>query len=87
MEVRERRYRASSSSTTTEEMNRSEEKSSVKVKLMKPTMATTLKKVQVVYYLSKNAHLEHPHFIEVTHLAHHPLRLKGTTKNKFNSSL
>ncbi|KAG8383490.1 hypothetical protein BUALT_Bualt04G0018700 [Buddleja alternifolia] len=36
----------------------------------------TFKKVQVVYYLSRNGLLEHPHYMEVTHLAHHPLRLK-----------
>ncbi|CAA3002089.1 protein UPSTREAM OF FLC-like [Olea europaea var. sylvestris] len=34
------------------------------------------KKVQVVYYLSRNGHLEHPHYMEVTHLAHQHLRLK-----------
>ncbi|KAI3824457.1 hypothetical protein L1987_05917 [Smallanthus sonchifolius] len=35
-----------------------------------------LKKVQVVYYVSKNGELEHPHIVEVTHLVHHHLRLK-----------
>ncbi|KAJ7945377.1 protein UPSTREAM OF FLC [Quillaja saponaria] len=35
-----------------------------------------IKKVQVVYYLSRNGHLEHPHYIEVTHLTNQPLRLK-----------
>ncbi|PIN17966.1 hypothetical protein CDL12_09371 [Handroanthus impetiginosus] len=39
-------------------------------------MRPSFKKVQVVYYLSRNGHLEHPHYIEVTHLAHQPLRLK-----------
>ncbi|KAK4485950.1 hypothetical protein RD792_008602 [Penstemon davidsonii] len=39
-------------------------------------MKPTFKKVQVVYYLSRNGHLEHPHYIEVVHLAHQPLRLK-----------
>lgn len=34
------------------------------------------RKVQVVYYLSRNGLLEHPHYMEVTHLAHQPLRLK-----------
>ncbi|CAN4106423.1 unnamed protein product [Withania somnifera] len=34
------------------------------------------KKVQVVYYLSRNGQLEHPHYMEVTHLAHQHLRLK-----------
>ncbi|XP_047326492.1 protein SOSEKI 2-like [Impatiens glandulifera] len=37
---------------------------------------TPLRKVQIVYYLSKNGQLEHPHFMEVSHFAHHPLRLK-----------
>ncbi|WCJ31841.1 hypothetical protein M5689_013296 [Euphorbia peplus] len=35
-----------------------------------------LKKVQVVYYLSRNGHLEHPHYIQVTHLSNHRLRLR-----------
>ncbi|XP_050204879.1 protein SOSEKI 2 [Mercurialis annua] len=35
-----------------------------------------IKKVQVVYYLSRNGQLEHPHYMEVTHFAHHHLRLK-----------
>ncbi|KAL3818904.1 hypothetical protein ACJIZ3_004809 [Penstemon smallii] len=43
--------------------------------IMKPSF----KKVQVVYYLSRNGHLEHPHYIEVVHLAHQPLRLKDVT--------
>ncbi|KAK9678633.1 hypothetical protein RND81_11G224400 [Saponaria officinalis] len=33
-------------------------------------------KVQVVYYLTRNGHLEHPHYIEVSHLVTQPLRLK-----------
>lgn len=40
-------------------------------------MRASFKKVQVVYYLSRNGQLEHPHYIEVTHLAHQHLRLKG----------
>nr|GMC66370.1 protein UPSTREAM OF FLC [Ipomoea batatas] len=36
----------------------------------------TFKKVQVVYYLSRNGHLEHPHYMEVTHLVHRHLLLK-----------
>jgi len=36
------------------------------------------RKVQVVYYLSRNGLLEHPHFMEVTLLPNQPLRLKGT---------
>lgn len=34
-------------------------------------------KVPVLYYLSKNGHLQHPHFIEVP-LSSHSLRLRGT---------
>lgn len=43
----------------------------VKVK-MKP-----IRKVKVVYYLTRNGHLEHPHYMEVTHLVNQPLRLRG----------
>lgn len=35
------------------------------------------KRVQVVYYLSRNGLLEHPHYLEITLLANEPLRLKG----------
>ncbi|KAK6791950.1 hypothetical protein RDI58_011031 [Solanum bulbocastanum] len=42
-------------------------------------MRASFKKVQVVYYLSRNGQLEHPHYIEVTHLAHQHLRLKDVT--------
>ncbi|KAF2284073.1 hypothetical protein GH714_018796 [Hevea brasiliensis] len=35
-----------------------------------------IKKVQVVYYLSRNGQLEHPHYMEVTHLANQHLRLR-----------
>lgn len=38
---------------------------------------STFKKVEIVYYLSRNGHLEHPHYMELTHLAHQHLRLKG----------
>lgn len=38
-----------------------------------------IRKVQVVYYLSRNGLLEHPHFMEVTLSPNQPLRLKGTT--------
>ncbi|KAA8530887.1 hypothetical protein F0562_005489 [Nyssa sinensis] len=44
----------------------------VKPRVVKPTF----RKVQVVYYLSRNGQLEHPHYMEVTHLAHQQLRLK-----------
>lgn len=36
-----------------------------------------LKKLQVIYYLSRNGQLEHPHFMEMSHLSNQPLRLKG----------
>lgn len=62
-------------------------RASVQIQMHETTRTTTtrvlkqpppsFKKVQVVYYLSKNGQLEHPHFMEVTHLAHHHLRLKG----------
>ncbi|EEF29252.1 protein SOSEKI 2 [Ricinus communis] len=35
-----------------------------------------IKKVQVVYYLSRNGQLEHPHYMEVVHFTNHHLRLK-----------
>ncbi|RRT60885.1 hypothetical protein B296_00031137, partial [Ensete ventricosum] len=35
------------------------------------------RKVQVIYYLSRNGQLEHPHFIELPHLPNHQLRLRG----------
>ncbi|KAL7144011.1 hypothetical protein ABFS83_08G229900 [Erythranthe nasuta] len=38
--------------------------------------AAAFKKVEIVYYLSRNGHLEHPHYMEVTHLSHQQLRLK-----------
>lgn len=50
--------------------------------MMRPTPLPTtssFKRVQVVYYLSRNGQLEHPHYIEVSHLAHQNLRLKGTS--------
>ncbi|TXG60644.1 hypothetical protein EZV62_015217 [Acer yangbiense] len=34
------------------------------------------KKVQVVYYLTRNGHLEHPHYMEVTNFSNQPLRLR-----------
>ncbi|CAA0840753.1 Protein UPSTREAM OF FLC [Striga hermonthica] len=47
-------------------------KACVKPRVMRPTF----KKLQIVYYLSRNGHLEHPHYMELTHLAHQHLRLK-----------
>ncbi|KAL1569615.1 protein SOSEKI 2-like [Salvia divinorum] len=44
----------------------------VEARMMRPAF----KKVQIVYYLSRNGHLEHPHYMEVTHLVHQQLRLK-----------
>ncbi|KAJ6918842.1 protein UPSTREAM OF FLC [Populus alba x Populus x berolinensis] len=38
-----------------------------------------IKKVQVVYYLSRNGQLEHPHYMEVSHLANQHLRLRDFT--------
>ncbi|EYU31034.1 hypothetical protein MIMGU_mgv1a008596mg [Erythranthe guttata] len=38
--------------------------------------APAFKKVEIVYYLSRNGHLEHPHYMEVTYLSHQQLRLK-----------
>ncbi|CAK7334569.1 unnamed protein product [Dovyalis caffra] len=35
-----------------------------------------IKKVRVVYYISRNGQLEHPHYMEVTHLANQHLRLR-----------
>lgn len=43
--------------------------------------AKPFRKVQVVYYLSRNGQLEHPHYMEVTHLANQQLRLKGKSNN------
>lgn len=51
-----------------------------------PTMAAAaaaampkmMKRATVVYYLTRNGQLEHPHFMEVAHLPSLPLRLRGT---------
>ncbi|XP_058096730.1 protein SOSEKI 2 [Magnolia sinica] len=45
---------------------------SMQTKVMKPTF----RKVQVLYYLSRNGQLEHPHFMEVSHLSNQQLRLR-----------
>ncbi|KAG9451598.1 hypothetical protein H6P81_011563 [Aristolochia fimbriata] len=42
---------------------------------MQPKMRM-FRKVQVVYYLCRNGQLEHPHYMEVSHLANQQLRLK-----------
>ncbi|XVE86748.1 hypothetical protein DITRI_Ditri18aG0058500 [Diplodiscus trichospermus] len=39
-----------------------------------------MRKVQVVYYLTRNGQLEHPHYMEVTHLLKQPLRLRDVTE-------
>ncbi|KAK9004415.1 hypothetical protein V6N11_002216 [Hibiscus sabdariffa] len=39
-----------------------------------------IRKVQVVYYLTRNGQLEHPHYMEVTLLVNQPLRLRGKCK-------
>ncbi|KAK4791095.1 hypothetical protein SAY86_031508 [Trapa natans] len=44
---------------------------------MAMAMATPkMKRAMVVYYLTRNGQLEHPHFMEVPHLPNFPLRLK-----------
>ncbi|XVF15152.1 hypothetical protein REPUB_Repub09cG0125300 [Reevesia pubescens] len=43
---------------------------------MQPRVVKPIRKVRVVYYLTRNGQLEHPHYMEVTHLVHQPLRLK-----------
>ncbi|PKU71961.1 hypothetical protein MA16_Dca007325 [Dendrobium catenatum] len=40
------------------------------------SLAAAMRKVQVVYYLSRNGQLEHPHFMEISHFPHQLLRLK-----------
>ena len=46
---------------------------------MKPKAVKTIRKVKVVYYLTRNGQLEHPHYMEVTHLVNQPLRLRGNS--------
>ncbi|XP_059645033.1 protein SOSEKI 2 [Cornus florida] len=66
MDVRGRRFRESSP-----------ERAKVCVQVQPRTLVKpTFRKVQVVYYLYRNAQLEHPHYMEVTHFSHQPLRLK-----------
>ncbi|THU57239.1 hypothetical protein C4D60_Mb03t01420 [Musa balbisiana] len=40
-------------------------------------LVTPPRKVQVIYYLSRNGQLEQPHFIELPHLPNQQLRLRG----------
>ncbi|KAG6617696.1 hypothetical protein I3843_03G135800 [Carya illinoinensis] len=62
MEVRSRRARETTSPD--------------RVKVYMQPRLKPIKKVQVVYYLSRNGHLEHPHYMEVTHSLDQPLRLR-----------
>ncbi|XWS44895.1 hypothetical protein CRYUN_Cryun15aG0089000 [Craigia yunnanensis] len=43
---------------------------------MKPKVVKPIRKIKVVYYLTRNGQLEHPHYMEVTHLVNQPLRLR-----------
>ncbi|XP_022740764.1 protein UPSTREAM OF FLC-like [Durio zibethinus] len=43
---------------------------------MQPKVLKPIRKVRVVYYLTRNGQLEHPHYMEVTHLVNQPLRLR-----------
>ncbi|XVF61670.1 hypothetical protein PTKIN_Ptkin08bG0149100 [Pterospermum kingtungense] len=62
MDVRRRRGR---------ERSPDRAKACTKQKVVKP-----IRKVQVIYYLTRNGQLEHPHYMEVTHLVNQPLRLR-----------
>ncbi|XP_021910993.1 protein UPSTREAM OF FLC-like, partial [Carica papaya] len=42
------------------------------LKVVKPIRRS----VQVVYYLTRNGHLEHPHYMEINLLPNNPLRLR-----------
>ncbi|KAI6699614.1 hypothetical protein NL676_013938 [Syzygium grande] len=63
MDVRSRRGR---------EMSPNRARASMRPRDQRPQ----LRKVQVVYYLTRNGLLEHPHFMEVSLLANHQLRLR-----------
>ncbi|OMO56012.1 hypothetical protein CCACVL1_26810, partial [Corchorus capsularis] len=43
---------------------------------MQPKVVKPIRKIQVVYYLTRNGQLEHPHYMEVTHVVNQPLRLR-----------
>ncbi|KAJ6682592.1 UPSTREAM OF FLC PROTEIN (DUF966) [Salix koriyanagi] len=66
MDLRSRRGRGERSETSPDR---------VKVCMQQPRVKP-IKKVQVVYYLSRNGQLEHPHYMEVAHLANQQLRLR-----------
>nr|AII30315.1 hypothetical protein [Cardamine hirsuta] len=53
-------------------LNHHQDDEEEEAKKMKPI----LRRVQVVYYLTRNGHLEHPHFIEVIAPVNQPLRLR-----------
>ncbi|XP_010261234.1 PREDICTED: protein UPSTREAM OF FLC-like [Nelumbo nucifera] len=55
---------------------RSRETSPDRARVYVQPKTKTFKKVQVLYYLCRNGQLEHPHFMEVPHLANQQLRLK-----------
>lgn len=46
-----------------------------------PKYHQKIKKVQIVYYLSKNRQLEHPHFMEVLLSSPNGLYLRGSFNN------
>lgn len=47
-----------------------------RVSIQPKTTIRSFKKVQIVYYLCRNGQLEHPHFMELSHLPNQQLRLK-----------
>jgi hypothetical protein len=47
----------------------------------------TPRKVSVVYYISRNGHLEHPHFMEVPLSDPHGLYLKGTHSHSSSTNI
>ncbi|CAI9109384.1 OLC1v1009198C2 [Oldenlandia corymbosa var. corymbosa] len=58
----------------TNQQQQNQQQTTKRSMMMRPV--PSFKRVQVVYYLSRNGQLEHPHYIEVTHLASQQLRLK-----------
>ncbi|OMP04137.1 hypothetical protein COLO4_09925 [Corchorus olitorius] len=49
---------------------------------MQPKVVKPIRKIQVVYYLTRNGQLEHPHYMEVTHVVNQPLRLRGVSTDE-----
>ncbi|CAN8298994.1 unnamed protein product [Cochlearia groenlandica] len=70
--VRNRRYRENNKSPERliRSLNLQQEDEEVKTK------RPIFRRLQVVYYLTRNGHLEHPHFIEVISPVNQPLRLR-----------